>query len=67
MNLFIVKKFRRHQLNTNYNCIIRDFNIDILDENFESDSSDNHIKQKFLNDLMEDIYAMLFWNNKAYI
>ena len=48
-------------LNTKNHCIIADFNIDILDENFsKSDLSDNFIKQEFLNDLMKHKYTPFF-------
>ena len=56
-----LKKFLRDQLKTKNHCIIGDFNIDILDENFsKTDSSDNLIKQEFLNDLMEHKFTPCF-------
>ena len=56
-----LKIFLRDQLNTKNHCIIGDFNIDILDENFsKSGSSDNLIKQEFLNDLMKHKFTPCF-------
>ena len=48
--VYSLKKFLKDQLNTKNHCIIGDFDIDILDENFSK--SDSSIKQEFLNDFM---------------
>ena len=56
-----LKQFLRDQLKTKNHCIIGDFNIDILDENFsKTDSSDNLIKQEFLNDPMKHKFTLCF-------